>query len=409
MTVTLKIEKNVYGGDGLGRLGDGRVCFVPGVFAGETVRAELTEQKKSFVRARCVEVVEASPDRIRSFGAAASAEAPVVPGMVYADVNYAAELRFKEEQLGNFLERVGQSYTHIEVVAGKSRNYRNKVTYHLQQVNGKWLIGYRREFSHDVIDIEYDPLACKEINDALPSIRAGVLSMLTQGARNVRREARERSTVTIRWTLDDGVRWWLGKAPEGLELVERTCGLRFNVSADGFYQVNPEIGEKLVRAVVDAYADGVEASPDVVDLYSGVGVFGLSCVNGVRGRGLPCQPRIVGVESGRRAVAAAKVNAKTAGIAANFFCERVGGSLQRIRISDRATVIVDPPRGGMERNVPPFLANSKAKRLFYVSCDPATLTRDLQSLVKSYRIKRVRLFDMFPRTARFETLVELEK
>ena len=109
MTVTLKIEKSVYGGDGLGRLGDGRVCFVPGVFAGETVRAELTEQKKSFVRAKCVEVVEASPDRIRSFGAAASADAPVVPGMVYADVNYAAELRFKEEQLGNFLERVGQS------------------------------------------------------------------------------------------------------------------------------------------------------------------------------------------------------------------------------------------------------------------------------------------------------------
>jgi tRNA/tmRNA/rRNA uracil-C5-methylase (TrmA/RlmC/RlmD family) len=103
------------------------------------------------------------------------------------------------------------------------------------------------------------------------------------------------------------------------------------------------------------------------------------------------------------------VNAKTAGIAANFFCERVGGSLQRIRIGDRATVIVDPPRGGMEHNVPPFLANSKAKRLFYVSCDPATLTRDLQSLVKSYRIKRVRLFDMFPRTARFETFVELEK
>ena len=409
MTVTLKIEKNVYGGDGLGRLGDGRVCFVPGVFAGETVRAELVEQKKSFVRARCVELIEASPDRIRRLDEPRSAAAPYVPGMVYADVKYAAELRFKEAQLGNFLERIGQSYTHIEVIAGRSLNYRNKVTYHLQQANGRWLIGYRREFSHDVVDIEYDPLACKEINDALPSIRAGVLSMLTQGSRSMRREAQERATVTVRWTLDDGVRWWLGKAPEGLELVERTCGLRFNVSADGFYQVNPEIGEKLVRSVVDSYADGVEASPDVVDLYSGVGVFGLSCVNGVRGRGLPSQPRIVGVESGRKAVADAKANAKTAGIAANFFCERVGGSLQRIRIGDRATVVVDPPRGGMERNVPQFLANCKAKRIFYVSCDPATLVRDLQTIVKSYRIKRVRLFDMFPRTARFETLVELEK
>ena len=409
MTVTLKIEKNVYGGDGLGRLGDGRVCFVPGAFAGETVRAELVEQKKSFVRARCVELVDPSPDRLRGLNEPPPASAPVVPGMVYAAVNYAAELRFKEEQLGNFLERVGQSYQHIEVIAGKSANYRNKVTYHVQKMGGRWLMGYRREQSHDVIDVEQDPLACKEINQALPAVRAGVLSLLTQGARMVRREARESAKVTVRWSLDDGVRWWLGDPPPGLSFIERTCGLRFSVAADGFYQVNPEVGEKLVKAVVDAYGDGVENSPDVVDLYCGVGVFGLCCVNGVRGRGLRGQPRLVGIESGRSAIASAKENAKAAGIAANFFCERVGGSLQRIRISDRATVIVDPPRGGMERNVPPFLANSRAKRIFYVSCDPATLTRDLQALVKSYRIRRVRLFDLFPRTARFETLVELEK
>ena len=409
MTVTLKIEKSVYGGDGLGRLGDGRVCFVPGVFAGETVRAELVEQKRSFVRARCVELLEASPDRIRRPDEPHPSGQTPVPGMVYADVNYAAELRFKVEQLGNFLERVGQSYQHIEVVAGQSLGYRNKVTYHLQQKEGRWLIGYRREMSHDVVDVEADPLACPEINRALPSVRSGVLSMLTQGSRNIRRDSRERSSVTVRWSLDDGVRWWLGDAPPGLSFVERTCGLRFKVAADGFYQVNPEVGEKLVRAVVEAYSDGVEASPDVVDLYCGVGVFGLCCVNGVRGMGLRSQPRIVGVESGRSAVAYAKENAKAAGISANFFCERVGGSLARIRIGDRATVIVDPPRGGMERNVPEFLAKSHARRMLCVSCDPATLTRDLQPILRSYRVKRVRMFDLFPRTARFETLIEMEK
>ena len=169
------------------------------------------------------------------------------------------------------------------------------------------------------------------------------------------------------------------------------------------------MGERLVRAVVDAYADGVEASPDVVDLYCGVGVFGLCCVNGVRGMGLRSQPRLVGIESGRSAVASAKENAKAAGITANFFCERVGGSLSRIRIGDRTTVVLDPPRGGMERNVPSFLATSRAKRIFYVSCDPATLARDLQQLLKQYRIRKVQLFDLFPRTARFETLVALEK
>ena len=409
MTVTLKIEKNVYGGDGLGRLGDGRVCFVPGAFAGETVRAELVDSRKNFVRAVCTELVEPSPDRIRPLGAAAPADAPIMPGMVYADVNYAAELRFKEEQLGNFLERIGQSYQHIEVIAGRSTAYRNKVTYHVQPERNGWKIGYQREQSHEVVDVTSDPLACKEINQALPSVRTGVLSLLTQGSRNIRREARASATVTVRWSLDDGVRWWLGDPPPELFFTERTAGLRFRVAADGFYQVNPEVGDRLVRAVVEAYADGVELSPDVVDLYCGVGVFGLCCVNGVRGRGLRSQPRLVGVESGRRAVAAAKENAKAAGIAANFFCERVGGSTSRIRIGDRTTVIVDPPRGGMERNVPAFLANSRAKRLFYVSCDPATLARDLQVLAKTYRIRRVRLFDLFPRTARFETLVELEK
>lgn len=409
MTVTLAVEKNVYGGDGLGRLGDGRVCFVPGAFAGETVRAEITEQKKSFVRARCVEIVEPSKDRILPFGADCEGMPGIVPGMVYAAVNYAAELRFKEEQLGNFLERLGQSYRHIEVVAGRSSHYRNKATYHVQHRDGKWVMGYRKQGTHDVIDLTEDPLACKEINKALPSVRSGVLSMLTQGSKNVRREVREKSAVTVRWTLDDGVRWWFGDPPADLSLVERTCGLRFGVSADGFYQVNPDIGEKLVSAVAEAYAEDADVSPDITDLYSGVGVFALSCANAVRGKKLQREPRIVGIESGRAAVKHAKENARIAGIRASFFCERVGGSLTRIRIGDSSTVIVDPPRGGMEKNVPAFLANSRAKRIFYVSCDPATLTRDLQSMTGKYRIKRVRLFDMFPRTARFETLVELEK
>ena len=94
---------------------------------------------------------------------------------------------------------------------------------------------------------------------------------------------------------------------------------------------------------------------------------------------------------------------------ANFFCERVGASLGRIKVGAHHTVIVDPPRGGMEPNVPDWLANRPAPRLLYVSCDPATLVRDLETLAKAYEIKKVKLFDMFPRTARFETLVVLER
>lgn len=191
MTVSVKIEKNVYGGDGLGRLGDGRVCFVPGAFAGETARAEIVEQKKRYVKARLVEIVESSPDR-REPGT-------TVPGMVYAGVSYEAELRMKQDQLENFLWKVSQEVLPLEVVAApQPLGYRNKVVYHTERQNGRWVLGYRTEPEHRVVDTPQDPLACPAINAELPAIRAGVTALLTQGARAVRESAKAADNVTIR-------------------------------------------------------------------------------------------------------------------------------------------------------------------------------------------------------------------
>ena len=401
MTVTLKIEKNVYGGDGLGRLGDGRVCFVPGAFAGETVKVELVEQKKKFVKARLVGIESASPDRVEP--------GPTVPGMVYAGVAYPAEVRMKQDQLENFLRKVSKTVLPLDVVpAPRPQNYRNKVVYHTERRDGRWVLGYRTEPEHRVVDVLQDPLACPEINAELPAIRASVFALLTQGPRAVRQSAKSAENVTVRWTAIDGVKWWMGDAPQGVELHETTDGRRFRVSADGFYQVNPVVGDMLVKAVREAYADGAAEAAHLLDLYCGVGVFGLCCLaGGTAPDGV--ERRLVGIESGRSAVACAKRNAEAMGVKGNFFCERVGGSLSRIKVGPHHTVIVDPPRGGMEPNVPGWLANRPAKRLFYVSCDPATLVRDLTTLVRTYEIKRVKLFDMFPRTARFETFVQLER
>lgn len=399
MKVTVKIEKNVYGGDGLGRLGSGRVVFVPGAFAGETVCVEILEEKKKYVKTRLVEIVTPSPDRLAEPGV-------VVPGMVYAPIRYEAEMRLKQDQLENFLWKVSPEVLPLTVVpAARPLHYRNKVVYHTACQNGTWVIGYRKEPDHTVVDVTEDPLARPEINAALPEIRANVRALLTQGARTVRLSARDAGNVTVRWTPTDGVKWWLGDPPRALELHEQTDGRRFRVSADGFYQVHPEMGDRLVKAVREAYVAGADRAPHVLDLYCGVGVFGLCCRAGAP----EISGRLIGVESGRAAVAAAKKNAAALGVAANFFCERVGGSLSRIKVTPQQTVIVDPPRGGLEPNVAPWLANRPAPRILYVSCDPATLTRDLASLVKTYRITDVKLFDMFPRTARFETLVTLER
>ena len=395
MTVTLKIEKNVYGGDGLGRMGSGRVAFVPGAFAGETVRAEILAEKKNYVTTRLVEVETPSPDRVKDVG-------PTVPGMVYAPITYEGELRLKQDQLENFLWKVAPTVLPLEVIPSpQPLNYRNKVVYHTEKRQGKWLLGYRAEPEHRVVDVTEDPLACPAINAALPSIRSSVFSLLTQGARAVRQSAKAADNVTIRWTPLDGVKWWLGEPPRDLELREQADGRWFRVSADGFWQVNTAIGDRLVKAVRAAYEEAADRAPHILDLYCGVGVFGLCCV-----APNPAN-RLVGIESGRSAVAAAKRNAEAMGVKASFFCERVGGSLSRIKVSPQHMVIVDPPRGGLEPNVAPWLANRPAPRIVYVSCDPATLVRDLAALVRRYDIKYVKLLDMFPRTARFETMVVL--
>ena len=402
MTLTLKIEKSVYGGDGLGRLGDGRVAFVPGAYAGETVKAEIVEQKKRFVKTRLVNIEEPIPERLSETG-------PTVPGMVYADVAYSAEIRFKQDQLENFLWKVAHTVLPLEVVpAVAPTSYRNKVVYHTERQHGKWVLGYREEPDHRVVDVTQDPLACPAINAALPAIRSAVFTLLTQGARAVRQSAKAADNVTIRHTARDGVKWWLGEPPANLELCEQTAGLKFAVPADGFYQVNPQMADRLVAAVRDEYLSGIDVAPHVLDLYCGVGVFGLCCAQAAKAS-MPGGIRLVGIESGRAAIACAKKNAAALGIPANFFCERVGGSLTRIKAGAHHTVIVDPPRGGLEPNVAPWLARLPAPRILYVSCDPATLTRDLAVLTRTYDIARVKLFDLFPRTARFETFVVLQK
>ena len=408
MISNVYIAKNVYGGDGLGRLGDGRVVFVPGAWAGEQVRAEIVEEKKHFVKARLVEVVESSPERLRPEDVKPGT---VVPGMVYSGLSYKGECAGKESQLREFFDRARLKVEAFHSTTATSNcnflNYRNKVVYHFAREKGKWVIGYRTEPSHAIVDVENDPLARPEINAKLPEIRRSVLTLLTSGPQTVRRDIEQKGNVTVRWTPKTGVKWWVGDAPKGLVLKETTCGRDFEVPADGFYQVNPEVGEMLVKTVVEEYQKGAKDTPEVLDLYCGVGVFGLCCN----------PPKLTGIESGRQAIDFAKKNAAsqfhctttTSDYDYRFYAERVGQNLKRIPVNSRTTVIVDPPRDGMEPNVPKWLAESKAPRILYVSCDPATLTRDLKTICRTYDIESVRWFNMFPRTARFETLVVLRK
>lgn len=398
MISTVYIAKNVYGGDGLGRLGDGRVVFVPGAWKGEQVKAEIVEEKRKFVKARLVEVMEASPHRLSEPSAA-------VPGMVYAALDPAAETETKGEQLAEFFDRARIPADISGPTAVPGLFYRNKVVYHFARQGGGYAIGYRREPSHEIVDVVEDPLARPEINRELPNIRKAVLALLTTGPVNIRKETERKGNVTIRWTAKSGVRWWIGDAPKDLVLKETTLGTDFEVPAGGFYQVNPQVGEELVRDVVKelaAFAKG-RSGVRLLDLYCGVGVFGLSAL-----RELPPGTALVGIESGRQAIDFARRNAAAQKHPeAKFFAEEVGRNLRRIPIGAETAVVIDPPRDGLEGGVARWLAGSGAPFVVYVSCDPATLMRDLRELAQGYRVAKVKWYNMFPRTARFETMVVL--
>lgn len=402
MTSTVYIAKNVYGGDGIGRLGDGRVIFVPGAFAGEQVKAEIVEERSSFVKARLVEIVEPSPERTGT-------DREPVPGMVYANLSAKGELAAKEAQLREALDRarlVKADDSLIKPMTQSPRllNYRNKAVYHFSVENSKHshggtiAIGYMREPEHKIQDVAKDPLVRDEINNALPAIRNHVTALLTQGSTVVRKSIEAKGNVTVRWSKSSGVKWWIGEAPQDVIIKETSLGKVFETPSDGFWQMNPEVGEMLTKAVASEYARGKDVAPEVIDLYCGVGVLGLSCN----------APKLTGIESGKKAIEFAKRNAEQfPATASRFFADKVGHNMRKMRIRDTTTIIIDPPRSGLERGVAPFLTHSRAKRIIYASCDPATMVRDLRELTRAFEITSVASFNMFPRTARFESLVTL--
>lgn len=412
--ITGTIEKVVYGGNGLIRQ-DNFVVFVPGVAPGEKVRVKITQMKRSYAIAELCEVLESSKERIepncRISGALG--ESVRIPGCVYDHISYAAEVAIKHEQLLEFVKYMpgGEATTAPQpqsptlnydpilvlppVPSPKELNYRNKLLVHTSNSKGKAVrLGYQEERSHKVLDIPACPLTCPEINEKLHAIRSSAQF----------KELPDNATVTIRYTVADGVLWWINRPTEKTWITEQSAIGDLRVSNDGFFQTNPELSHALTVRLAEWYKE--KPTANILDLYCGVGLFGLACMK-------EGGSHLVGLESGKRAIIAAKHNAAQLDISANFQVRELGKSelnlKQYTQDPAQTTCIVDPPRAGMDRSITETLAQSGILRIFYISCNPSTLQRDIKILTAegNYKIKRIQLFDMFPRTAHFETIVEL--
>ncbi|MHB8618324.1 MAG: class I SAM-dependent RNA methyltransferase [Chloroflexota bacterium] len=414
MKERVRLHGMAYGGSAVGRLPDGAAVFVPRGLPGETVEVEVVERKRTFARGRLLEVLEPAAERV----------APPCPhflrscgGCQWQQASYPAQLAYKRDILADQLRRAGgiADVPALDPFAAPAAlGYRNTADFHV----AGGAIGFHREGSHDLVDLSSCPLMEPPINAALAAVRSrrdrlgairqvGVrcgadalqVTLLSEDdPRGYKPLAAELATELGNGCRVAGVR--IGcvrtRGLHGDPFVHMNlAGQRFRVSPLSFFQVNSAMAEKLVEEVMAQ----VRSGDRVLDLFSGVGTFGLLAAERAE--------EVVGVEEHPAAMADAATNTAEAAAANVRWVQADVAASAELAATPWQLAILDPPRAGCPR---PVLAALNAERIAYVSCDPSTLARDLKLLLaRGYHLTSIRLFDMFPQTYHLEVLALLHR
>jgi 23S rRNA (uracil1939-C5)-methyltransferase len=388
------VEKLVYGGDGLSRV-DGRVILTPYVLPGERIRAQAEQEKPGLVRARAMEVLEPSTERV----AAPCPHFGRCGGCHYQHAPYEIQLAAKRAILEEALRRLGklEPPDHIDVLAAEPWGYRNRTQVH---IDGRQ-IGFRAARSHKLWAIDHCPISSPKLNATIATLNEMVRDR--RWPRFVRSleifTDEEQVQLNVVDTLQPVARRffdWCAETIPGLVTGALDYGGRFRVSSNAFFQVNRFLVDRLVTVAVEG-SQGEAA----LDLYAGVGLFALAMAAEFR--------EVVAVESGSAAVRDLEFNAGRAG-RGNIRAEQntTEAYLENLT-SAPDLVLLDPPRAGLGKGVVERLGELKPRAITLVACDPTTLARDLAGLAAAgYRIEKMTLIDLFPQTFHLETVVRLK-
>lgn len=395
--LTLDIEKVAHGGIFVARH-EGRVIFVSHTLPGEKVRARVFEDKGgSFARAETVEVLEASPHRVKHVWKAAADGAVGGAEFGHIDLNYQLEL--KADVLEEALSRMAGIAMRpvVEQAPGddlaNGLGYRTRVQLHVDELGN---VGPYRERTHQVVEVRDLPLAVEDIREL------GLHLKNWSGVRKI--EIASSNTGNIQYSVDKKV-----KGDE--RLVERAGGRTFRITGGGFWQVHRKAADILTSAVNEAIAKaGFDKTADNLDLYGGVGLFA-----GTIAAKFGVDSVITTVEAFKTATEDAKLNlADLPNVRAilapteRFLDERVSSHVKNGSPETTATVILDPPRAGAGAKVVGQVLALKPKHIVYVACDPIALARDLKPLTEGgYELASLRAFDLFPHTHHVEAVASL--
>ena len=416
----VQIEKPIYGGNFLAR-DEGKAVFVPLVLPGEQARVRIVDEKRGYATAELDELVTPSPQRI----------APACPhfgpcgGCHYQHAGYETQLQFKQAVLRETLERGGVTPpVGIAVLAAEPWAYRNRIRL---AFDAQGHPGYRGRRSHAVIPIRECPIAAPllvraalaaadGIRATAPELRLAEMALFSNA-----KETALLLTLFVagpaKVRLDDLADHLKKRIPElaGAELVlqssenqpgrtlaqwgdtsltYRAAGVDYRVDHGAFFQVNRWLIDPLVEQVTAGQSGAL-----AWDLFAGVGLFARKLAESFG--------KVVAVESSPAATDALEANLRgTTGVAVRSSTLHF---LRENRCAERPDlVVVDPPRTGLGAEITELIAEIKPPALTYVSCDPATLARDLRALIPAgYAIESVTLTDLFPQTFHLETVVRM--
>ena len=441
----LFINNYSHQGEGIGRVNNFTV-FVPGAILGERVRVKISEVKKNFARSRLKEIISSSPHRTKP----PCSVYHLCGGCQLQHIAYEKQLEMKKGIVENALDRIGnQNIKALPTIGMKDPwRYRNKGYFQMNQEKGMIRLGFYKAGSYDFVPASGCVLFSLQIN-RLVSYLEGQLSLQKvnvynskTGGGNLRniliRESRSTGEIMIVFitkednlgfdqnVLNDLVRTFpqvvsiyqnINRSPKGVLLgkdfrlskgkpnMEDTMGsFRFKISPQSFFQVNAAQAEILNEKVLE-YAN-LSGEETVIDSYCGTATISIYVAKQAK--------KVYGIEVEKSAVRDAKINCELNGISnLKLFTGKAEEWLYKWRRSGEEVhlVIVDPPRRGCSSKVLKGIIKIKPKKIIYVSCNPATLARDLKYLTKDddYKLKKVLPIDMFPQTSHIECIASLER
>lgn len=366
------IDKVVYNGYGLGKL-NGKIIFVDNVLPAEEIVVDIYKDKKNFSYGKLVEIRKPSPYRVLP-------ECPLFNncgGCQWQHIEYDFQVILKRDILLENLKRIGKlkDIPDIEIIKSKEYHYRNRARFHVK--NGK--IGFYKKLSNEFVEINH----CKILNDNINDFIKGL--KLNNSIKKL--DIFSSNSGEILSTLNKDY------------VYNKIGSWKYRISKNSFFQSNEFLIEKLINIVLE-HCKGYEK---FADLFSGVGLFTI-----------PLSEKFcngVSIEFSKSSFYDCLENLKINKINnVKVFKKRVEKSGEILKLFQPDIVVVDPPRGGIKKDSCEILKSiENIKKIIYVSCNPITLSRDLQLLSSKFHLQKLFLIDMFPQTFHLETLAILIK